>query len=141
MYSWRDLGTGCPRNSSMPSGRITKVRLPIAVVANVGAVIQPVVVGAKYQHDDRGLDRRSDSLKQQIFLVRAIAGDACIDDGMTGKAASQQIREAFLGFGIDAPDKRISDEQHLRSRILFDVDIPKTQAVMLRMDGPGGRHD
>jgi hypothetical protein len=86
-------------------------------------------------------DRRPYSLKQEIFLIGAVPRNARVDDCVAGKPASQQVGEAFLGFGIDAPNKGISHEQDRRSGVALELDIPEPQAVVLRVDGPGRGDD
>jgi len=73
--------------------------------------------------------------------ARAVGRNTRVHDPKIGNAASQQVGEAFIGFGIDAPDERVSNEQHCRSSVALKLDIPEAESVMLHMDRSGVSDD
>ena len=98
-----------PRNrlaGERPGGEI-EIGLVGPVVAQVGRILDAVIVDAHHQHDDRRREALPQALQHQIFLIGAVGVHAEIDEAIVRHHAAQQIGEALAFLRVVAPHKQV----------------------------------
>ena len=118
-----------------------EVRLLIALVTDVAAVIEAIVVGAEDQHDDRWLDVRPQPPQQQIFLVGTVSRNAGGHDPVIRQHRFEQFGKALACFRIQSPDKGIAEEHDRRLLVAGKLLVTQSQTVVPNADGACVGHD